>query len=290
MWHHFAIGGLGDMSATLLSHPADVLKVRMQLLGEGNAKKPTVKLADYAETGRRLVMKEGVRRGLYGGLSASLLRHSVFSTIRHGGFKVIEESSGGLNAAQRLAVAICTGAAGGALANPTDVVMIRMQADGGRPPVEQRNYRNVFHGIAIVAREEGFRALYRGVSPTVLRAILVTSSQISAFSAARPFFETSCGLQGIPLQLSAAMASGLTACFVTNPVDVVKTRIMQSTASGPGNKYSGPMDVVWQTFRTEGPLAFYKGLSATLLRLFPHTVALWMMQQQISNALLQQCS
>lgn len=287
MWHHFAIGGLGDMGATLVSHPADVLKVRLQLLGEGNANKPKVRLNDYVETARRLAMTEGVRKGLYGGLSASLFRHSIFSTIRHGGFKYIEDCSGGLNALQRLGVAMCTGAVAGAIANPTDVVMIRMQADNSRPPAERRNYRHIFHGLATVAREEGPSALWRGASATVSRAVLVTASQISAFSAAKPFIETSLGLQGFPLQLSAAMVSGLTACLVTCPVDVVKTRIMQSTASGAGNKYSSPMDCVVQTFRTEGAFGFYKGLTATMLRLFPHTVALWLMQEQVSNALNQ---
>lgn len=277
------------MGATLVSHPADVLKVRMQLLGEGNARKPTLQLRDYANAGRQLAAKEGLRRGLYGGLSASLLRHSIFSTLRHGLFKVVEESSGGLGAAQRLGVSVCTGALAGAIANPVDLVLIRMQADGGRPAAEQRRYRHALHGLASVVRQEGIRACWTGVSPCVVRAILVTASQISAYGAAKPLLETHCGLQGLPLQLSAAAFSGATACIVTCPVDVVKTRIMQMNTADGLAKYSGPIDVVVQTFRTEGPLAFYKGLSATLLRLFPHTIVLWLVQEQVDAALKKHC-
>ena len=56
------------------------------------------------------------------------------------------------------------------------------------------------------------------------------------------------------------------------------------TASG-GVNYLGPIDVVRKTLRTEGPLAFYKGLSATFLRLWPHTVLLWLAQEAISKQL-----
>lgn len=274
------------MGACFFSHPADVLKVRMQLLGEGNAQKPSVKLRDYLDTGRGMVAKEGVRRGLYAGLTPALLRHSVFSTLRHGLFKVAEEASGGMNAAQRLGTAMCTGALAGAVACPADVVMIRMQADGTRPEHLRRNYRNVFHGMRSVCQEEGLRACWLGVAPTTLRAMLVTSSQISAFTAAKPALEKHMGLTGLGLQMASAAVSGLTACVVTQPVDVVKTRIMQSPPKGTsGPRYTGPLDVVRKTLQTEGLFAFYKGLSATMLRLFPHTMALWTVQHYVDIAL-----
>jgi hypothetical protein len=43
--------------------------------------------------------------------------------------------------------------------------------------------------------------------------------------------------------------------------------------------------VVRKTLATEGPLAFYKGLSATFIRLWPHTVLLWL-GQEFMNARL----
>lgn len=286
MWHHFVVGGFGDMAATLVSHPADVLKVRMQLLGERDASRPAVKLGDYKECAQRLVTREGVRKGLYGGLSAALLRHSIFSTLRHGMYRVFEEkwatSMGPVTFSSRLGLAVAAGAIAGSIANPCDIALIRMQADGAAEPAQRRGYKNVMDAITRIAREEGVRTLWRGAQPTVLRAVLITSSQITSFGTAKDFYEGRFGMQGVGLNMASAMTSATVACIVTQPVDVVKTRIMQMKGN---SAYSGPVDVVVQAVRTEGVRAFYKGLTATFLRLWPHTVMLWMVQERVSTVL-----
>ena len=38
-----------------------------------------------------------------------------------------------------------------------------------------------FHGISTIVREEGLARLWRGVGPTVTRAMLVTGSQIPTY-------------------------------------------------------------------------------------------------------------
>ena len=43
--------------------------------------------------------------------------------------------------------------------------------------------------------------------------------------------------------------------------------------------------MVTKTLAIEGPLAFYKGLSATFVRLWPHTVLLWLAQEAIGSRL-----
>lgn len=37
-----------------------------------------------------------------------------------------------------------SGGIGSAIANPTDVALIRFQSDNNLPPAERRNYKNVF--------------------------------------------------------------------------------------------------------------------------------------------------
>merc|ERR1712217_614357 len=95
------------------------------------------------------------------------------------------------------------------------------------------------------------------------------------------------GPDGLGVHLTSVISSATVACIVTSPVDVVKTRII-NMQQAHGVNYSGPLDVVMKTMRTEGPFAFFKGLSATFLRLWPHTVLLWMGQERISAFLRQQ--
>ena len=53
------------------------------------------------------------------------------------------------------------------------------------------------------------------------------------------------------------MVQATIACLVTNPVDVVKTRIMnmKSAADGAAPKYRGMADCFLKMLRTEGPWA-----------------------------------
>jgi len=214
-----------------------------------------------------------------------LLRHSVFSTLRHGLYRVFEDqwsqSGRAVSVSSRLAGAVLAGATAGIIANPCDIVLIRMQADGAADPARRRGYRHALDGIVRIAREEGVHVLWRGVQPCVFRAVLVTTSQITSYGTARAALEERLHLQGVGLNVCSAMCSGVVACLVTSPVDVVKTRMMQTKES-----YAGPVDCIMQALRTEGPQAFYKGLSATFLRLFPHTVMLWIVQERVSEVLM----
>lgn len=42
-------------------------------------------------------------------------------------------------------------------------------------------YRNVFDGIARIIRDEGFTSLWIGTYPAIVRAALLTSSQLATY-------------------------------------------------------------------------------------------------------------
>lgn len=284
----FIAGGLSEIFTVSFTHPADVLKVRLQLTGEGVAGSDRVSIRDLTRIGHRLALVDGVQNGLYAGISAAWLRQAVFGTLRHGLYGVLEEhqrqSFETITLTTRLGCAVLSGGLAAIVANPVDVVLIRMQADGHWPAEQRRNYRNVFDGLLTICRTEGGLVLYRGYCPTVFRAILITTSQIPTYEEAKAAALRHGFQEGVRLHLCCAMLSATAACLVTHPVDVVKTRIM-NMHRGSGSAYGGPLDVVWKTGLIEGPLAFYKGLSATCLRLWPHTVILWLSQERILSYL-----
>ena len=78
--------------------------------------------------------------------------------------------------------------------------------------------------------------------------------------------------------------------YQTAPVDVVKTRLVnmkketyQQESSKTIHKpiYSGPIDCVVKVLKIEGLRGLYKGLAPTMIRLTPHTVILWLVQEKI---------
>lgn len=56
-----------------------------------------------------------------------------------------------------------------------------MQADGKLPLAEQRGYRHVGDALLRVGREEGLTAYWRGAAPTVLRAMVVSTTQLGTY-------------------------------------------------------------------------------------------------------------
>jgi len=104
----FWIGGLASMMAASMTHPLDLLKVRMQT--ETGNTKPT-----YGSTISKIVSQEGVR-GMFRGLSASLLRQATYSTTRfavYDGLKRELSARGKMNFWTQNLAAVMAGAIGG---------------------------------------------------------------------------------------------------------------------------------------------------------------------------------
>jgi solute carrier family 25 (mitochondrial oxoglutarate transporter), member 11 len=154
------------------------------------------------------------------------------------------------------------GACGAAVGSPADLILVRMQADG-RLPVEKRvyNYSSVFNGIYRVVKNESVIDLWRGSGPTVIRAMLVTASQLSVYDVLKTFVVGNGYMKdGTAVHFSCSFIAGFVAAVATNPVDVVKTRLMnQSKASvGSGVYYKGMTDCFVSTLKLEGFAGLYK--------------------------------
>lgn len=82
---------------------------------------------------------------------------------------------------------------------------------------------------------------------------------------------------GIPCHLTAAVAAGFCTTITASPVDVVKTRYMNSS---PG-EYKGALDAAYRMLANEGPMAFYKGFVPSFTRLVSWNIVLWVTYEQI---------
>jgi solute carrier family 25 oxoglutarate transporter 11 len=331
--HYYIAGGIGDVCACLVSHPFDTVKVRQQISGELSSTPQQQGLRASIRATSSIIAKEGLA-GIYRGLSASVLRQSTFSTTRHGGYATVctilagvdltspindTPITGNINGLKELPPhpsknvplwqAIIVGTIVGGLAaftfNPSDVALIRMQSDGHWPPEKRRNYRHVGHALSTIVRKEGMLRLWRGCGPTILRASLVTTTQLPTYHLTKtmllnklPINTFSKGSSDSKLHILASINSAAVASLATCPVDVIKTRIINmqkissSSSSGSGSGsgsggayYTSAFDCVVQTVRVEGFRGMFKGLIPTFLRLGPHTVVLWNAQEYVLRLL-----
>lgn len=79
---------------------------------------------------------------MYNGISASLLRQLTYSTTRFGIYESLKQSlqSSGhhVNFGTMVLIAGASGATGGVIGTPADLVNVRMQNDSKLPPEQRR--------------------------------------------------------------------------------------------------------------------------------------------------------
>lgn len=82
---------------------------------------------------------------------------------------------------QKAYCASFAGFVGSLVGNPADLALIRMQADSRLPLEERRNYTSVGNAFSRIVKEEGVMALWRGATPTVIRAIALNLAMLSSY-------------------------------------------------------------------------------------------------------------
>ncbi|KAI9492951.1 mitochondrial carrier domain-containing protein [Zychaea mexicana] len=291
----FWAGGAASCVATLVSHPFDLTKVRLQTIRKQQQQLQQQPLQQYRRRFQPSRMfkimwsisrTEGVR-ALYNGLSASLLRQGTYSTIRFGlydKFKWIVAGDDKPTFGQLLFCSTAAGILGGAFGNPSDVVNVRMQNDGQLPPGQRRNYKNAIDGIVRICRDEGPRVLFRGLGSSTNRAVLMTISQMTSYDVFKDMFVG--GLKwydGLTTHFAASLSAALVATTVCSPLDVVKTRIMSAHLMVDGKHHKHPIKIMIHMVKTEGFGSLFKGWMPAFVRLGPHTIVTFLVMEQLKD-------
>lgn len=309
----FVEGGIASIVAGCSTHPLDLIKVRMQLQGETHLANhiPSLRPAFAFQSpssaaaainitpprvgpisvGARIVQSEGVA-ALFSGVSATVLRQTLYSTTRMGLYDVLKQKwsdphTNNMPLVRKIAAGLIAGGVGAAVGNPADVAMVRMQADGRLPTSQRRNYRGVIDAITRMSKQEGIGSLWRGSSLTVNRAMIVTASQLASYDQIKEsILEKGLMRDGLGTHVTASFAAGFVAAVASNPVDVIKTRVMNMRVEqGTAPPYTGALDCALKTVRAEGPVALYKGFIPTISRQGPFTVVLFVTLEQIRKVL-----
>ncbi|KAH7119594.1 mitochondrial carrier domain-containing protein [Dendryphion nanum] len=272
----FINGGLAGMTATSVIQPVDMIKVRLQLAGEGikTGPKPTPVsiFKDIVASGKVL--------DLYTGLSAGLLRQAVYTTARLGFFDTFmkgltasaEAKGQKIGFKERAGAGLTAGGLAAVVGNPADLALIRMQSDGLKPVAQRANYTSVIDALARISKNEGVLRLWAGCYPTVVRAMALNFGQLAFFSEAKNQLKST-SLSGQTQTLTASAIAGFFASFFSLPFDFVKTRLQKQTRAPDGSlPYKGMFDCFKQVTRDEGLLRFYRGFGTYYVRIAPHAM------------------
>ncbi|KAM8834591.1 dicarboxylate carrier UCP2-like [Synchiropus picturatus] len=277
--------GTAACIADLVTFPLDTAKVRLQIQGESEkAAGSGARYRGVFGTITTMVRTEGAR-SLYSGLVAGLQRQMSFASVRIGLYDSMKQFyTRGTESASivvRLMAGCTTGAMAVAFAQPTDVVKVRFQAqvrlaDGGR------RYSSTLDAYKTIARDEGVRGLWKGCLPNITRNAIVNCSELVTYDIIKELIlKYDLMTDNLPCHFTAAFGAGFCTTVVASPVDVVKTRFMNS---GSG-QYSSAVNCALTMLRNEGPTAFYKGFMPSFLRLGSWNIVMFVTYEQLKRGM-----
>ncbi|XP_026704492.1 brain mitochondrial carrier protein 1 [Athene cunicularia] len=216
-------------------------------------------------------------------IAPALLRQASYGTIKIGIYQSLKRLFVDRLEDETLLINVICGVVSGvissAIANPTDVLKIRMQAQG-----------SLFQGGMIgsfidIYQQEGTRGLWRGVVPTAQRAAIVVGVELPVYDITKKHLILS-GLMGdtIFAHFVSSFTCGLAGAIASNPVDVVRTRMMNQRAIvGSTELYKGTLDGLVKTWKSEGFFALYKGFWPNWLRLGPWNIIFFITYEQLKR-------
>ncbi|KAJ0061806.1 hypothetical protein NL108_012471, partial [Boleophthalmus pectinirostris] len=205
-----------------------------------------------------MVRTEGPR-SLYSGLVAGLQRQMSFASVRIGLYDTVKQfyTKGSEHAGigSRLMAGCTTGALAVAVAQPTDVVKVRFQAQA-RSTGNMKRYSSTLNAYSTIAKEEGISGLWKGTAPNIARNAIVNCSELVTYDFIKDLLLNSTPMTDtLPCHFVSAFGAGLVTTVIASPVDVVKTRYMNSALG----QYGSVLNCAVTMMSKEGPQAFYKG-------------------------------
>jgi solute carrier family 25 S-adenosylmethionine transporter 26 len=144
-------------------------------------------------------------------------------------------------------------------------------------------YPNFWNAVTTIAKTEGPLGFYSGWAPTVSRNlpfIVICFCSFDAFQQRalrdRPAGASLTNAENYLYGVSSALIGGL----CTQPIDVIKTRLMTQAAVPGAIPYNGVVDCVRTMLRTEGAGAFLAGIRPRMAYMGP----LWALQFGLNGA------
>ena len=298
-------GGVAGAVAKTVIAPADRVKIIYQV----DAARAFT-LTNAARTARNIVAAEGAI-GLWRGNGVMMARVVPYAGVSFLAYPRYEAAARGIAArafgeeigeardpdgggARRIAVRFLAGSAAGATATaltyPLDLMRARYAAAGvaGVASDATRAGATGSHGawkvirdVASVARTEGLRGLYGGMTPTLLGIVPYAGISFATFETLKSrynvarraeaeargeSFDPDAAAKDMPVvaRLSFGGAAGLFAQSVTYPLDIVRRRVQ---VMGRAGGYASPWRALVDIARAEGLVGgLYKGVTMNWIK------------------------
>jgi solute carrier family 25 (mitochondrial carnitine/acylcarnitine transporter), member 20/29 len=284
----FISGGIGGITAAVIGHPLDTIKVRMQ-----TAPPSTPPLyANTLDCTIKLWRSEGMR-GLYRGLSVPVAGITPVFALSFWGYGVgqrmfwsrnssnSDSNSASYNMYNRTMTAnrvLEIGGAGAVAGLATVPVLCPLERVKCVMQVQKRSGStaapNAWRVLSSMWQSGGLRSVFCGLSAVSLREFAASAVYFGTYEIVR-WGLTPANQQNpsIAVTLFAGGLSGVVNWLVAIPIDTLKSNLQVS--SEPTKQYPHGIRSVWSDMRAKGlPISsLFRGLVPAVLRAFPANAA-----------------
>lgn len=269
-------GGITGGIEICITFPTEFLKTKMQLYKE------------FSQKGLKYTIQDTYQKhgptGFYRGLPVLLLFSVPKTGVRFGANTWLKE-----NVFTKFKTDKMHSFLAGVGAGITEAVLVVTSQETLKTKLihdklkETPKYKGLVDGISQIYAAEGFKGVYRGLGPTVLRQGSNQGVRFLVYEDTKKygarFFNVA---ESNPvLSFFAGGLAGAASVFANTPVDVVKTNMQGLEAK----KYKNSMDCFVHIAKTEGVRGLYKGTVARLSRVVLDVALTFTLYEQINNIL-----
>lgn len=275
-WAQIVAGASAGITTSIVTCPLDVVKVRIQ--GQVPAASPRT---DWRRMGmfrslRHILRTEGLR-GWYHGLGTTMLTYIPTMTIYFPTYTAAKTFYSARLGADiysprvHVLAAMTAGGVNNVLIQPMWLVRTRLMT--------QTNHGTPLQVARAVVREEGLRALYKGMGSSMLGFFHIVI-QFPLYERLKLVQRRDLLGHNTAAQIVlASIVSKVCATLLTYPHEVIRTRLQLQTTGVP--KYRGIMDAVRTILREEGWRGMYGGLQITLVRVIPNSAITFLTYEMV---------
>ncbi|GAA5985474.1 hypothetical protein JCM10908_006989 [Rhodotorula pacifica] len=279
------IAGAGaGLVSSVVTCPLDVVKTKLQAGGaNGRSGGPS----GLVGTAKHIWLHDGFR-GFYRGLGPTVIGYLPTWAIYFTMYDLIKQrlsvTRGPDDPIAHVVSAMTAGASGTILTNPLWVVKTRFMTQEAKDG--DVRYRHTWDALIRIYREEGPRAFYRGMLPSLF-GVAHVAVQFPLYERFKVLSRPADG-SDIPSStiLLCSSASKMIASIATYPHEVLRTRLQiqkhrlaaaashgasssSSSSTPPPPAFEGVVKTSSRILREEGPAGFYRGMATNLLRTVP---------------------
>lgn len=183
---YYASGAFAGVANSVISGPIEHVRIRLQTQPHGEKRL----YSGPIDCVKKLSAHEGVLKGLYRGEAVTIIREAQAYGVWFLAFEYLMNADAARNQIQRKEIptwkiAFYGGLAGEALwlgSYPFDVVKSKMQSDGFGKEMKYKGMNDCFKQIW---RTEGMRGFWKGLGPTLLRAMPVSAGTFAVVEMTR---------------------------------------------------------------------------------------------------------